>query len=320
MKVSIIIPVYNVAPYVEECIRSVMNQTMTEGVECIIVDDCGQDNSMEIVERLVAEYKGNIEFHILHHDHNRGLSAARNTGIDAARGEYLYFLDSDDWIVPECIELMLCCVKNHPESQIVFAGAEVINGEHEWLDYTKKKLPVCSKDRDWLQNSMLKRYVFGMTAWNKLVLRNLILKNRLYFVEGVIHEDEIWNFQLSSFVEKASFLNCNTYVYRLRERSITSSTSEDIRWKRLMFVWNKMTDRVSGYRRDYQIKGICSFILEKTKWNFPWKYRMGLSILFVKLSFKAFNYLSPYLFIQGILAFSYVKKYSNKKNCCRITL
>ena len=109
--VSIIIPIYNVAPYVEQCLQSVMHQTMTAGVECILVDDCGQDNSMELVEQMLAREGYSVcsdgtlisnhsplTFQILHHEHNRGLSAARNTGIEAARGEYLYFLDSDDWI------------------------------------------------------------------------------------------------------------------------------------------------------------------------------------------------------------------------------
>ena len=103
-RVSIIIPVYNVEPYIEECLQSVANQTMTEGVECIIVDDCGQDNSMEIVHSFVKNYKGNVNFRVLYHGKNRGLSAARNTGIMAATGKYLYFLDSDDRISHECMK------------------------------------------------------------------------------------------------------------------------------------------------------------------------------------------------------------------------
>ena len=91
-------------PYIEDCLQSVMRQTYRGEMECILVDDCGTDNSMEIVQQLVAAYKGPVVFKIVHHDHNRGLSAARNTGIDVSSGEYVFFLDSDDWISDGCIE------------------------------------------------------------------------------------------------------------------------------------------------------------------------------------------------------------------------
>ena len=104
--ISIIIPVYNVEQYIEECLLSVANQTMTEGIECIIVDDCGPDNSAAIAKRFVDSYQGDIRFTFIQRENNGGLSAARNTGIEAATGEYIYFLDSDDFIVPECIKTL----------------------------------------------------------------------------------------------------------------------------------------------------------------------------------------------------------------------
>lgn len=88
MKVSIIIPVYNVAPYVEECIQSVLRQDY-KNLEIIIIDDCGTDNSMELVEELVKNSSRDIV--ILKHDYNKGLSAARNTGIRRATGDYIFF-------------------------------------------------------------------------------------------------------------------------------------------------------------------------------------------------------------------------------------
>ena len=86
--VSIIVPVYNVAHYIEDCLRSVMRQTYKGSMECLVVDDCGTDDSMSIVERMIAEYDGPIQFKILRHEHNRGLSAARNTGTMQATGDY----------------------------------------------------------------------------------------------------------------------------------------------------------------------------------------------------------------------------------------
>ena len=110
MDVSIIIPVYNVAPYIGDCLRSVMRQSYKGDVECILVDDCGLDESIVIAEQMIAEYDGPIQFKILHHDHNRGLSAARNTGTLQAKGDWIYYLDSDDEITEDCIEKMMTVV------------------------------------------------------------------------------------------------------------------------------------------------------------------------------------------------------------------
>ena len=79
--ISIIIPIYNVEPYIASCLHSVMAQTYTGSIECILVDDCGQDDSIGVAKKVIANYQGPIRFHILHHEHNRGLSAARNTGM-----------------------------------------------------------------------------------------------------------------------------------------------------------------------------------------------------------------------------------------------
>lgn len=104
MNISVIIPVYNVERYVERCLLSIINQTYTESVECIVVNDCTPDNSMKIVEKLVADYKGSIQFKLLCHKHNRGLAAVRNTGINNAGGKYIVHVDSDDYCEPDMLE------------------------------------------------------------------------------------------------------------------------------------------------------------------------------------------------------------------------
>ena len=88
--ISVIIPIYNVSDYVERCVKSVMGQTFQD-FECILVDDASPDDSILRCERLIADYHGSIRFRILHHEHNRGLSAARNTGTEAATGDYILY-------------------------------------------------------------------------------------------------------------------------------------------------------------------------------------------------------------------------------------
>lgn len=91
MDISVIVPIYNVESYILECLQSVAAQTKTKNVECILVDDCGTDNSVKVAEQFISAYEGDISFALLHHPENEGLSAARNTGIKNARGKYLFF-------------------------------------------------------------------------------------------------------------------------------------------------------------------------------------------------------------------------------------
>ena len=100
--VSIVVPVFGVEKYVGRCFDSVAAQTYPL-LECIFVDDCGTDASMRILRERIAAYRGHVRFRIVRHERNRGLSAARNTGADAATGEYVWFVDSDDFISDEAV-------------------------------------------------------------------------------------------------------------------------------------------------------------------------------------------------------------------------
>lgn len=309
--VSIIIPVYNVQDYIVKCLESVAAQTYNGAMECLIIDDCGQDESIRLAEDFVASYIGTIEFRIIHHNHNKGLSAARNTGIQESRGEWLYFLDSDDWIYPICIGLMIEAIQEFPDVDLVFAGTDVSTNEHVWLDYSKKKLPKYSNDSNWLQYSMLKRYDFGMTAWNKFIRRDFIIKNNLSFAEGMIHEDEIWNFQLSQVIHSASFVNQNTYMYFKRGNSIVFGIDEKVRMSRYLLVWNRLVDLIGKHRCDLQIKGICNHIIEYTTSGVEILEKKQLSYLFLRMVYHASPKLAFFLIIQSILVFVSRRLYNN---------
>jgi glycosyltransferase involved in cell wall biosynthesis len=105
IKVSVIVPVYNVSEYIERCWDSIRNQTY-KNIEVLFVDDCGTDDSVAKLEGYLAA-EDTVDARILHHSRNRGLSAARNTGLEAATGEYVYFLDSDDDVTEDCIESLV---------------------------------------------------------------------------------------------------------------------------------------------------------------------------------------------------------------------
>lgn len=217
MKISIIVPVYNVEQYIKECFDSIAAQTYKGEIECIFVDDCGQDDSVAVLEKLIAEYNGPIQFCIVHHEHNKGLSGARNTGIRKASGDYLYFLDSDDSITSDCIEKLTTLAEKYPGVEIVQGSAK---SNSDWLMLKWNLTPEYSESFKWIRTTMLKRYVLPMTAWNKLVRRDFVLEHELYFAEGMIHEDEVWNFMLSKYVHRIAFCFDATYNYRVNDEGI----------------------------------------------------------------------------------------------------
>ncbi|MBR4269493.1 MAG: glycosyltransferase family 2 protein [Prevotella sp.] len=305
MQVSIIIPVYNVETYIEKCLQSVADQTFNGEMECLIIDDCGQDNSMSIAEQFTNNYKGKIHFQILYHDHNRGLSAARNTGIDNAKGDWIYFLDSDDWIIPECIELMFECVKKHPNTDAVYAGTNVINGKHEWADYENRYLPEYTEDQWWINTTLLKRNVLGMTAWNKLFKRELIEKNHLRFIEGLKHEDEVWNMQLSQIINSICIFKKNTYFYLKRNNGIIGKQSTDTqRFYLRLKMWNAMIDHIQGERWQIQnqVKLIASWAIGISCIHYPYIKRLSMPKLLFRLALIARSKLSKPLLWLSLLA------------------
>lgn len=313
--VTISIALYNAKDYIVNCLESVAAQTYLGTIECIIVDDCGTDGSVSLVESFINSYNGQIRFKIVHHSKNLGLSEARNTGIKEANGDYIYFLDDDDTIIPECIEMMIGSLLKHPDSQIVFAGAEASNGKFKWLDYTKKQLPDYSNDHDWLQRSMLKRFDFGMTAWNKLISRSFIQENNLSFVHGLVHDDEAWNFDLSKYIKSASFVKHNTYMYNLHDNSITVGVSNILKIERRFALWYVLLSKLDKKNKEMQIKAISLFIIRNTRSHFPQKHKTSLCLLFMKLSWRSCSLLSIPLFLQGLLALCCPSLYRNHYIC-----
>ena len=220
MKISIVIPVYQVAPYIADCIQSVMRQTWEGPLECIFVDDCGTDNSMEIVNKTILDYQGSIDFKTVRHEHNRGLSAARNTGMSAATGDYVYFLDSDDEITPDCIEVMAAPLAKEPYD-LTIGQCRIEGGELPGVDLRLKDGTVL---RGAAVLHAYRQEQWYMMSVNKLYRMELLKRYDLQFREGIVYEDELWSFQMASMARSLAVVGHETYVYKLREGSITVNT------------------------------------------------------------------------------------------------
>ena len=185
IKISIIIPVYRVREYIVKCLESIVKQTALCSIECIIVDDCTTDDSIEVAGNFLKAYDGDISFRFFQRKENGGLSAARNSGIKVAQGEYLYFLDSDDYILPETIEKLVAVADKYPKAQIVQAGAIATNGKFAYLRMANKKIKDYSEDHSYIRKKMLGSY-YPPTAWNKLIKRDWLSQNNLFFKEGLL--------------------------------------------------------------------------------------------------------------------------------------
>lgn len=217
MKITIIIPVYNVAPYIEDCIRSVIRQTWQGSMECILIDDCGTDDSMAVVDHVLQDYEGEIDFRIVRHERNRGLSAARNSGIDAATGDYVYFLDSDDEITSDCMELLANALQEEPYDFVI--GNYRMTGTSRPGPLLKLLDGSVLRERQILH--AYRRQDWYMMSVNKLYRLAFLNQHCLRFYEGILHEDELWSFQIACMARLMCVVGSDTYIYKVREGSIT---------------------------------------------------------------------------------------------------
>ena len=220
-KVSIIIPVYNVSQYIERCLLSVINQTYKD-IEIILVDDASPDDSIIKVRRIMKLYPDkNIS--IVTHTKNKGPSAARNLGVKSSVGDYIFFLDSDDVIPEEAITLL---VKKASLYQV-----DVVMGDMDVINASSKRYPSLNlQERDILYgNEILKSFLqkrWYEMPWNKLVKRELFFQNDCWFYEGIVHEDNLWAFQIARNSNSMAICKQLTYLYCINPQSITYKLSK----------------------------------------------------------------------------------------------
>lgn len=224
MKISVIIPVYNVEKYILRCIDSIINQTMTEEVECIIVNDCTPDRSMEIVKRRLLDYDGNIQFKIISHERNRGLAVVRNTGLDNAKGDYIIHIDSDDYCEPDMLEKMY--------KKALEEDADIVVADY-YLTYDKKEHRISqpkARTKEEYMRWVISEKVYAF-CWNRLLRRSLILDNEIINLEGVNYwEDYYFNIRTTFFANRITYLpeafvhyvqcNPNALTYHISKKQL----------------------------------------------------------------------------------------------------
>jgi hypothetical protein len=225
MLFSIIIPVYNVEKYLQECVNSVLIQDFSD-YEIILVNDGATDNSPTICDEYEKKYS---QIKVIHKN-NGGLSDARNFGIKEAMGDYLIFLDSDDFWRGEKIlsDLFVIIKENNPD--IIIHGFTHYYDISKHIDTTffqlyKKKLSKIKQDITKVMNiniPIIALGIFNSTGWNKIVKREIVKKHNMLFPLGKIHEDVDWCFNLLKYSKNIFVYQNPFYYYRQnREGSIT---------------------------------------------------------------------------------------------------
>ena len=259
--VSIIVPVYNVAPFIERCLKSVMSQTYTGKMECLIIDDCGTDDSIVISERMINEYNGDIRFQILHHKQNRGLSAARNTGTNAAIGDYLFYLDSDDELTVDCIEKLMKPVQNDPTIEMVMGSYNRFSDSYQLppLQRILQEKDIVSIEA--VRDYYYERNVFPVAAWNKLIKKEFLVQHQLFFKEGLLFEDQLWIFYVVKYLSHLYTMPDITYLHYKRPHSITTGTGKEERAFHYGMIYHEITNNLTvGDRREakFYVRHFCS--------------------------------------------------------------
>ena len=221
--ITIAIPVYNVEKYVEKSLLSALNQDFSGSYEILVVDDKGTDKSMDIVRRVIENHKkGNI-VRIVEHPENKGLGPARNTAIDEAKGKYLFFLDSDDWITENCLTVLY--------DKAVETNAQVTVGSLCRVNERTNEQTITQYEDIFVEHSsagvyMLVQGIFmNIEVWNKLFDLNFLRINNIRS-EHRIMEDSIFDFNMRALVERIAMSSKVTLFYNIREDSILTKIFE----------------------------------------------------------------------------------------------
>ncbi len=225
--VSIIVPIYNVEQYLAECLDSLVNQTLKD-IEIICVNDGSPDNSADIVREYI---QADSRIKLIEQE-NRGLSGARNTGLKVAKGEYVYFMDSDDWLESGAMDICYQVAVTKGVDVVFFDAIAFKDGVDDDVgdmpdDYNRalalsevanKRIRAKKLFMQMINNSTMRSSVCL-----NFIKRKLLLENRLYFEEGLIHEDELFTPQLYALASTMMYIPCMFFHRRVRPGSIMTS-------------------------------------------------------------------------------------------------
>lgn len=243
--ISIIIPVYNVETYIEQCLHSVISgvqASASQSIEVLIIDDGSTDSSGLLADKITSEH----DFIRVIHQTNAGVAAARNCGIMEATGEWLYFVDSDDWLSETAISDISKRIEQYSDADVILFDAYRIWGEAVTLWEHFSKETVWTSEADIAQLSAGALYFPGMkfvtdmplaAPWDKVFRSSFIKDNHLKFREELkVLDDMVFSYEAFGVAKKVAYCKDKIYYYRYVPTSITNSYKPN-RVEQDMLVW-----------------------------------------------------------------------------------
>jgi glycosyltransferase involved in cell wall biosynthesis len=308
--VSIIIPVYNVEQYLEECLDSILNQTY-KNYEIIAINDGSTDNSAKILEK----YKQKYEEIIVYHQENAGISVARNKGLKLAKGKYIYFLDSDDYIVSETIENLVKKMEKYNLDLIRFA-AEPFMDEIKYEKFDKSLYDYSKffdSGRIYEKNEFLKANIKGFSpiVYLYIVKKELLINNNIYFKPGIIHEDELFSTLVYLHTNRAMYDGNFYHKRRYRADSVMTSQIKVEKAKRSFDSYLTVIEEISKLLRIYKENAERKFIKSRLYSIYIGLQTRGVESKYKKEMLKKFDGLTTiekkYYYLHYIMK-NYIKR------------
>lgn len=231
--ISIVVPVYNVEKYVLVCIKSILSQIEKED-ELIIINDGSEDGSLEICQDFTKDHD-NV---VIYSQKNRGLSVARNKGIELSKNEYVMFVDADDYLIEGAIRKIRICVEKYNLDILQF-DAEILNQlevESKRNPYDRRYFPI----NDVLTGKEMFRESFPRyyqpSSCLMAIKRDFLINGKHRFIEGILHEDNAFTFQVLMNAQRVKHMPEKLYIRRMRRNSITTGGWSSVRWNGLIYA------------------------------------------------------------------------------------
>lgn len=244
ISISIIIPAYNVEPFITRCLDSIDSQDYQGNMECIVVDDCSTDESLNIINKYKESHTNSkVKYKIIHHKKNKGVSVARNNALNIATGDYIYFVDGDDYLHPNALSLLAAQVEQHPGIDMVMGYfCDDCNQIYRDIDIYKRQQFI--NNPEWIQYAFLRLDgEFNITSTDKLTRREFLIEKNISFPPGiVIHEDNHWLYQVLTKIKTFALIFEKTYIRYINPDSAThtiNKQNERENWYRIIYDYSK---------------------------------------------------------------------------------
>lgn len=261
MNISVIIPMYGVENYIVRCARSLFEQTFTNGVEFLFIDDASKDKSREVLQTVIDEYAGhNLNVRIIRHEKNMGLPSARNTGLKHAQGEYVMHVDGDDFLERDALELLYNAVKDN-------------NADVAWCDYyitfdTKKRI-IAQPSFDTPEYAVrgMLRGTMKYNVWNKLCRRSLYLENGITFPDGKSMGEDLTMVMVFLHAKSCAYVNKPLYNYVQNPGQMTATYNEE-KLESLRYNCTRLSQYIDDHFGHIDYRSEYSALKQLMKWPF----------------------------------------------------